>query len=113
MDYTIQKGKTIILKSPKNIRQISVGNIVFISCDSYILSINLISQNKPVMISKPLKELEEELSSFHFFRISRKELINMKYFKSYNKNGVRKITMSTGKILSVSRRKWNDLRKYL
>jgi len=72
MDYTIQKGKTIILKSPKNIRQISVENIVFISCDSYILSINLISQNKPVMISKPLNEIELELSKFFFLESTEK-----------------------------------------
>jgi len=36
----------------------------------------------------------------------------MKYFKSYHNNGVRKITMSTGKILSVSRRKWNDFKNH-
>ena len=110
MDYTLQKGKTIILKSARRVRQISIENIVYICCDSYLLSIYLTSQEKPEIISKSLKEIEGELSDFLFFRISRKELINMKYFKSYHVNGERKITMANGALLKVSRRKWAEIK---
>jgi len=112
MDYSIQKGKTIILKSSRKVRQISIENIVYISCDSYLLSIHLFNQKKPEIFSKALKEIEIELSDFHFLRINRDELINMKYFKSYYNNKTRMITLSTGTILSVSRRKWSDVKNY-
>ncbi len=112
MDYSNQKNKTIILKSSRITRQINIGNIVYISCDSYLISIHLINQKKSEIFSKPLKEIEKELSNFHFFRINRNELINMKYFKSYHNSASRKITLSTGKTLSVSRRKWLAIKNY-
>jgi DNA-binding LytR/AlgR family response regulator len=112
MDYNIQKGKTIILKSARKVRQISVENIIYITCDSYILSITMTTQKKPETVSKSLKEIERELANFHFLRISRNEMINLKFFKSYHVNGARKITMSNGKSLSVSRRKWAELKNY-
>lgn len=112
MDYSIQKGKTIILKSARKVRQIGIENIIYITCDSYILSIVLTTQKKPETVSKSLKEIERELANFHFFRISRNEMINMKFFKSYHNNGSRKISMFNGKTLSVSRRKWSELKNY-
>jgi len=112
MDYSIQKGKTIILKSSRKVRQISLESIIYISCDSYLISIYLINQKKSEIFSKPLKEIEKELSDFHFLRINRNELINMKYFKSYYNNESRKITLSNGTILSVSRRKWSLIKNY-
>ena len=114
MDYSIQKGKTIILKSSRKVRQISIENIVYISCDSYLISIHFFNQKKPEIFSKSLKEIEEELSDFHFLRINRKELINMKYFKSYyNNNGEsREVTLLNNITLSVSRRKWAVIKKY-
>lgn len=112
MDYSIQKGKTIILKSSRKVRQISIENIVYISCDSYLITIHFFNQTKPEVFSKPLKDIEKELSDFHFLRINRTELINMKYFKSYYDNGTKKITLSTGTTLSVSRRKWLAIKNY-
>ncbi len=112
MDYTIQKGKPIILKSSRKVRQINIENIVYISCDSYLLSVHFFNQKRTEVFSKPLKDIEKELSHFHFLRINRNELINMKYFKSYYNNESRKITLSTGTILSVSRRKWSMIKNY-
>ncbi len=112
MDYSLQKNKTIILKSSKKVRQISIENITYISCDSYLISIHLFNQQKPEIFSTSLKEIENELSYFHFLRINRNELINMKYFKSYHDNGSRNIILSTGSILSVSRRQWLKIKNY-
>jgi len=112
MDYSNQKNKTIILKSSRKVRQIKIENIVYISCDSYLLSIHLLNQKKPEIFSKPLKDIEKELSNFHFLRINRNELINMKYFRSYYNSELRKVTLSTGIILSVSRRKWSTIKNY-
>jgi len=112
MDYTSQKGKTIILKSARRVQQISIEDILYITCDSYLLSIFLIHQKEPEIVSQSLKEIERELTNFHFLRISRNGLINLKYFKSYYINGSRKITMLNGDILQVSRRKWAAIKNY-
>ncbi len=112
MDYTSQKGKTIILKSARRVRQISIEDIVHITCDSYLLSIYLAEQKEPEIVSKSLKEIERELANFHFLRISRNRLINLKYFKSYHINGARRITMFNGDTLPVSRRKWSEIKNY-
>ncbi len=112
MDYTSQKGKTIILKSARRVRQIGIEDIVYVTCDSYLLSFYLTHQKAPEIVSKSLKEIEKELINFHFLRISRNKLINLKYFKSFHINGARKITMLNGDILTVSRRKWTEIKNY-
>jgi len=112
MDYSNQKNKTIILKSARKVRQISIENIVYISCDSYLISVHFFNQKNPEIFSKSLKDIEKELSGFHFLRINRNELINMRYFKSYHDNGSKKITLSTGITLSISRRKWATIKNY-
>ncbi len=112
MDYSIQKGKTIILKSSRKVRQVRIENILYISCDSYLISVYFYNQKEPEIFLKPLIEIEKELADYHFLRINRNELINMRYFKSYQNREFRKIILSTGKTLFVSRRKWSAIKKY-
>ncbi len=46
VDYTIQIGKSIIIKSPKRVKQIGVENIIYISYDSFLISIFLRNRKK-------------------------------------------------------------------
>jgi len=110
MDYLSQKNKTIIIKSKRKVSQISIENIIYISYDSYLLCINLNGQSEPEIVANSLKEIEEELLKYHFFKINRNEIINMKYFKSYHLHGQRKVTMQNGKTLKVSRRRWTAIK---
>lgn len=109
-DYSIQKGKTILIKTSKRITQISIENIVYIECDSYLLSYYLNEGNKAITSTDSLKKIEEKLLGYNFLRINRNQLINMRYFRSYEiKNKI--ITLLCGKTLNISRRRLNDLKK--
>ncbi len=111
MDYTIQRGKTIIIKSPKRVKQIGVEHIIYISYDSFLISIFLQNQKKPETIVGNLKEIEQELAGFRFKKINRNQLINLRHFRSYTLND-RTITMASDVVLSASRRRLLELKKY-
>jgi len=113
MDYSIQKEKTIILRSASKVRQIFVENIVYISCDSYLVTLSLVNQKSPEIFSSSLKYLENQLDSFHFFRINRSQIINLKYFKYCHFDGSRKIKLTNGEDLVVSRRNWTAIKRLL
>ncbi len=113
MDYTIQKEKTIILRSASKVRQIFVENIIYITCDSYLISIALKNQKSPEIFSSSLKYLQSELDAFHFFRINRNQIVNLKYFKYCHFDGSRKIKLTNGEDLVVSRRNWTAIKRWL
>ena len=109
MDYSIQKGKTIILKTVKKCIQISIGDLIYIENDSYVLSYYLINKETPITISSSLKKVELELVNYGFIRINRNQMINMKHFKSFD---ARKkiVTLNNDLSLSISRRKLSLLK---
>ena len=110
MNYSNQKGKTIILKTVKKGIQISIEDLIYIENDSYVLSYYLIHEETPIIISSSLKKVELELASYNFIRINRNQMINMKYFKSFD---ARKkiVTLSNASSLPISRRKLSLLKR--
>ena len=110
MDYSNQKEKTIILKSLKKATQIAIEDLIYIENDSYVLSYYIINEEKPIIISSFLKKAEVELASYNFIRINRNQIINMKYFKSFD---VRKktVTLVNNLSLPISRRKLSLLKR--
>ncbi|MBL0012917.1 MAG: response regulator transcription factor [Flavobacterium sp.] len=72
-----------------------------------------IKNNKPIVISKTLKEYEELLSEYGFERIHQKHLINLAYLKSYVKKEGGYIVMSDNKQLPISQRKKERLQELI
>lgn len=64
-------------------------------------------KNGRIIVSKTLKEYDELLSSYNFFRVNRSFLINMAYIKEYKKARTPIILMKNGAsiALSTTRRK--------
>ncbi len=72
-----------------------------------------IKNNKPVVISKTLKEYEEMLAEYGFERIHQKHLINLAYLKSYVKKEGGFIVMSDNTQLPISARKKERLQELI
>ena len=68
---------------------------------------------KPLLISKTLKEYEELLSTHGFERIHQSHLINLKYLKSYIKQDGGYVLMSDGSNLPIAQRKKDRLKALL
>ncbi|RZJ69974.1 LytTR family DNA-binding domain-containing protein [Flavobacterium sp.] len=72
-----------------------------------------IRNNKPILISKTLKEYEELLTEHGFERIHQSHLINLSYLKSYIKKDGGYVIMSDGSHLPISQRKKERLQELL
>jgi two-component system LytT family response regulator len=72
-----------------------------------------IKNNKPILISKTLKEYEELLTEHGFERIHQSHLINLQYLKSYIKKDGGYVVMGDQSHLPISQRKKERLQEIL
>lgn len=72
-----------------------------------------IKNNKPILISKTLKEYEELLAEQGFERIHQSHLINLAYLKSYIKKDGGYVVMADNSNLPVSQRKKDRLQELI
>ncbi|MBW6490439.1 MAG: LytTR family transcriptional regulator [Lentimicrobium sp.] len=113
MDYSNQKDKTIILKEKGKAHQLFIESIVYVESEGYVSMVHTNDDTPPVSCSKLLKEIEEEVVGYGFYRINRNIIVNLKYFKSYVKDKKRCFETTTEVKMKVSRRKWCVFRKNL
>jgi two-component system, LytTR family, response regulator len=72
-----------------------------------------IKNNKPVIVSRTLKEYEELLSEYGFERIHQRHLINLAYLKSYVKKEGGFVVMADNAQLPISARKKERLQELI
>lgn len=66
-----------------------------------------------LMVSKTLKDCEELLEDYNFFRVHASHLINMRYIKEYIKGDGGQVKMTDGSVVDVSRRKKDEFLQQL
>jgi two-component system LytT family response regulator len=66
-----------------------------------------------LMVSKTLKDCEELLQDYNFFRVHASHLINMRYIKEYIKGDGGQVKMSDNSYVDVSRRKKDEFLQQL
>lgn len=102
------KVKKIIVKDKEQEHLISIRDILYISAeDKYTI---IYTENNRYFDYKSLKDYEEILGDYGFYRIHRKHLINMYHHKSLRKGFV---TLGGDVELPLSRRKENQYREQL
>ena len=97
-------NKKIILNTNDKVFVLEVARIVHCEAqDNY--SRIYIDGKDTILISKTLKELEEMLSAYGFFRIHQSHLLNLNYVETFEKKGSGRVRTKTGEVLPVSIRK--------
>ncbi len=85
-----------------------------IRCESNINYTTLFLKDKQkLLVAKTLKEFEEMLGDYNFYRIHNSHLINLAYIKTYNKGKGGSVTMEDGSEIEVSTRRKDDFLKKL
>ncbi|OIQ21409.1 MAG: DNA-binding response regulator [Flavobacterium sp. MedPE-SWcel] len=108
----VDKFKRIALSTAEGIHLFEVSDIIRLeSQDNYTKF--FIKDNKPVLISKTLKEYEDLLSGQGFERIHQSHLINLTYLKSYIKKDGGYAVMADNSHLPISQRKKERLQEFL
>lgn len=77
-----------------------------IRCQSEVNYTTFYLKDKPnLVVAKTLKEFEELLSDYNFFRVHNSHLVNLAFIKSYNKGKGGYITMTDNSVVEVSTRR--------
>lgn len=117
--FEILNQKLEVLLSNKNsfekLALPTIDGIIFVKikditrCESENNYTNIFLNNgKKIMVSKTLKEYDEMLTPFGFFRIHKSYLINLSYLTRYKKGEGGYVEMEDGAELEVSRRRKED-----
>jgi len=83
---------------------IDIHEIVYCKADDNYTEI-ILNSKEIIIISKTLKEVEEMLEGYSFFRIHQSHLINIKFMLRYVKGDGGYVVMKDGTSLDVARRK--------
>jgi two-component system LytT family response regulator len=101
------RNPKIAIPTLKGIEMIDIDTIIHCEASSNY-TVFYFEKSKKI-ITKTLKEIEQQLAPYNFMRIHHSHLINMAHLKNYVKVEGGFVTMSNGKQISVSRSKKNDL----
>ncbi len=102
--------KKIILKTAESIFLVNIQDIVRCESDDCYTTFYLVDDEK-IMVSKTLKEYEELLSDYGFFRSHQSHMVNLYYMARFDKHDGGTIIMKDDSKVLVSSRKRNSLLK--
>lgn len=108
----VDNFKRIALSTSEGIHLFEISDIVRCESEDNYTKF-FIKNNKPILISKTLKEYEEMLGEHGFERIHQSHLINLSYLKSYIKKDGGYVIMSDGSHLPISQRKKERLQELI
>lgn len=94
----------IALPTMDGITFVKIRDIIRCESDNNYTNI-FINNGKKMVVSRTLKEYEDMLTPFNFFRIHKSHLINLSYLQKYRKGEGGFVIMEDGAELEVSRRR--------
>ena len=106
------KSKKLCVPTITGFEYLNTEDIIRCESDVNYTTIFL-KNNMNLMVAKTLKEFEELLSDYGFYRVHNSHLINTSYIKSYNKGKGGYITLTDNKQIEVSTRRKDDFINYL
>ena len=108
----VDNFKRIALSTADGIHVFEVSDIIRCEGEDNYTTF-YIKNNKPVVISRTLKEYEDLLSEYGFERIHQSHLINLAYLKSYIKKDGGYVVMADNANLPISQRKKERLQELI
>ncbi len=102
------EDKKIVLKTLESIFIVKVADIIRCEADHNYTTFYL-TNGKKVLVSKTLKDYEEMLCDYFFFRTHQSHLININHVVSFEKNDGGYLKMADGSSVPVSKRKREEL----
>lgn len=100
--------KKIVLNSHDKIHVITASDIIRCQADGNYTKFFILN-GKPVLASKPLKDYDEILVDFGFFRPHHSHLVNTRFIDRLEKHDGGVLIMKDGSQVPVSSRKYSDL----
>lgn len=98
------KEKKICVSVSSGIVVLNVDDIIRCEAEINYTTIFLKDRNK-ITVARTLKDFEELLSEYNFFRVHNSHLVNLGYLRSYNKGKGGSVVLTDGKEIAVSTRR--------
>lgn len=108
MDSLSKEGKKIVLKTANNVHLISLHDIIRCQSDKNYTHFYVNGLDK-IVVSKTLKDYEDILTDYNFYRAHQSHLINISHIKRYEKADGGYLVMSDDSVVPVSFRKKEKL----
>lgn len=108
----VSENKKLILKTAENIYVVNTKDIIRCESDGGYTQFFL-QDGKKILVSKNLKDYEELLNGYGFFRIHQSHLINMQFIDHYSKAEGGAVIMKDSSMLPLARRKKDTFLKLL
>lgn len=102
----------IALSTSEGIDFIPIKNIMHIESKSNYSKIFL-TENKTLTVTKILKDFEEMLLPYNFYRIHNSHLINLNYIQKYIRSQGGQVMLQDGTVIDISRRKKEEFLKLI
>lgn len=104
---TVQKNKKLVLKNLETVHIVSINDILYLKSDNNYTEVHTIDQ-RTIVVSKPLKQYDEQLKKYFFFRSHQSYLVNLNYAKTFHKTDS-VLELSSGAHIAVAGSKTNAL----
>ena len=110
-DNRTQEDK-IAISTSEGIEFIPIKNIIHIESRSNYSKIFL-TDNKSITVTKILKDFEEMLLPYNFYRVHNSHLINLNYIQKYVRSQGGHVQLQDGTLIDISRRKKEEFLKMI
>lgn len=116
LKHSLQDKKSqddkIAIPTAEGIEFIPIKNILHIESSSNYSRIHL-NNSKVITVTKLLKDFEDMLLPYRFYRIHHSHLINLQYIQKYLKADGGQVMMQDGTVIDVARRKKEEFLKII
>lgn len=102
----------IAISTSEGLEFIPIKNILHIESSSNYSKIYF-NNEKTLMVTKLLKDFEDMLIPYHFYRIHNSHLINLNYIQKYVRGNGGRVIMQDGTTIEVARRKKEEFLKMI
>jgi two-component system, LytTR family, response regulator len=106
------QDEKIAIPTGDGLEFISINTILHIESSSNYSKIYL-QNGKNILVTKLLKDFEDMLLPYRFYRIHNSHLINLKYIEKYIKGEGGQVRLINGTIIDVARRKKDEFLKLI
>jgi two-component system LytT family response regulator len=104
----VKSDKKLVLKTSESIFMIDIKDIIRCEADGSYTTFYLVDGRK-ILVSKNLKEYEDILTEYNFFRPHHSHLVNLNYMLSFEKRDGGTIIMKDKSFVPVATRRKEDL----
>ena len=109
---TKTQEQKIAIPNVDGIEFLQIKNIIRIESSSNYSKL-VLQNGQTILVAKLLKDFEDILLAYRFYRVHNSHLINLDYIKKYIRGDGGQVVMSNGDTIDVSRRKKDDFLKII